>query len=405
MERPQTFVPRVTPKDLVLCFDGTNNKFGPNNTNVIRLVDALDRNAHRLYYDPGVGTLPEPSWHTQLGQKWSVIKSWVVGAGLTEKVETAYQFLMNYWEPGARVFMFGFSRGAYTARVLAGMLYALGLPSRGNGQLVPHIMRLFDSIRGDPTRHGQKQYFDLCNEFRETFGRESGRDDRRFSTHFLGLWDTVSSVGWAWEPRSFPYTFKNAGVSVIRQAIALDERRSFFRQNRMQLRNDSRPGEPIAPPQDLLQVWFAGVHADIGGGYEKNPPTWRPAFDWMVREAAAAGLKFDAQRLNALAPAGQITAGSTAELHESLVGAWKLAEYVPKWRPGRKRYEANRGKSRTINAGEFLDRTVLVRLRETAYAPPNLTPAFVAAVRAIDAAKFEAYAGPMAYRPDGQIQL
>src|SRR5205085_11529876 len=105
----------MTPKNIVICFDGTSNQFGPNNTNVIRLVQVIDRDTQRLYYDPGVGTLPEPGWASWIGQKWSLIKGLAFGAGLNDKVEAAYTFLMNYWEPETQVYIFGFSRGAYTA--------------------------------------------------------------------------------------------------------------------------------------------------------------------------------------------------------------------------------------------------------------------------------------------------
>jgi uncharacterized protein (DUF2235 family) len=163
---------------------------------------------------------------------------------------------MNYWEPEAKVFIFGFSRGAYTARVLAGMLHSLGLLSRGNHDLVAYAMRLFDALRGGNADHDQSRYWRLTNRFRWTFGREVGRDDRRFRLHFLGLWDTVSSVGWVWEPASFPYTAANPSVLIARHAVALDEHRAFYRGNLLQPKRE----------QDWQERWFPGVHADVGGG-------------------------------------------------------------------------------------------------------------------------------------------
>src|SRR5450759_3458143 len=151
-------------RNLVLCFDGTNNQFGPENTNVIRLVQILDRDStkQRLYYDPGVGTLPEPGARGKLRSAWSKIKGLGFGAGLLWKVQEAYSYLMEYWEPGDRVFFFGFSRGAYTARVLAGVLHALGLLPRGNYNLIPYLLRYFQQLSDDlslihisePTRLG-----------------------------------------------------------------------------------------------------------------------------------------------------------------------------------------------------------------------------------------------------------
>src|SRR4051794_41168991 len=110
------------PRNLVICCDGTNNQFGPENSNVVRLIQVLDRApaAQRLYYDPGVGTLPEPGALSWLRKKLSAWYGLAFGAGLAWKVEQSYSFLMDVWEPDDRVFLLGFSRGAYTVRVLAG---------------------------------------------------------------------------------------------------------------------------------------------------------------------------------------------------------------------------------------------------------------------------------------------
>src|SRR5262245_11906275 len=199
-------------RNLVICCDGTNNQFGTNNTNVVRLIQALERDSakQRLYCDPGVGTLPEPGAWTWLEKKISDLFGLAIGGGLNWKVEEAYSYLMEYWEPGDNVFLFGFSRGAYTVRVLAGLLHSLGLLPRGNQNLVPYVMRLFKAVRAD------SDYWRLCNAFRETFARPVPDVDRRhFKVHFLGVWDTVSSVGWIWDPVTFPYTARNPSIDTI----------------------------------------------------------------------------------------------------------------------------------------------------------------------------------------------
>src|ERR1700754_2707468 len=122
--------------NVILCFDGTGNEFGVNNTNVVRLVQVLDRDKQRLYYDAGIGTLPEPHLTTRIRKGVGMTNDLAFALGLAQKVEDAYRFLMDFYEPGSRVFLFGFSRGAYIARVLAGMLHSLGLLSRGNHGLV-----------------------------------------------------------------------------------------------------------------------------------------------------------------------------------------------------------------------------------------------------------------------------
>ena len=201
----------TTPRNLVLCFDGTNNQFGPNNTNVIRTIQSLDRNPlanQRLYYGPGVGTLPESGYVTGIGKWLSKVRGLAFGAGLTTDVEEAYTFLMNVWEPGDRVYLFGFSRGSYTARVLAAMLHSMGLLPRQNAKMVRYVLNLFDSVKGATSE--DSNYWKLCNQFRKTFARHitGESDNRRFPIHFLGLWDTVSSLGWIWNPKSFPFTAK-----------------------------------------------------------------------------------------------------------------------------------------------------------------------------------------------------
>ena len=216
-------------RNLVICMDGTNNEFKvDSNTNVVRLREALVCNSvsQLVYYDPGVGTLPEPGIFSRIEQKLNRWWSLAFGTGLMRNVEEAYTYLMNYWEPGDRVFLFGFSRGAYSARVLAGLLHTLGLLPRGSENLTPYISRLFGGTRIDSS------YWRLCNKVRRTLARPiDDSSANRFLVHFMGVWDTVSSVGWVWDPKSYRYTRHNPSIRVVRHAVALDERRSFFRQN------------------------------------------------------------------------------------------------------------------------------------------------------------------------------
>jgi uncharacterized protein (DUF2235 family) len=101
----------------------------------------------------------------------------------------------------------------------------------------------------------------------------------------VGVWDTVSSVGWAWDPLHIPYTAKNPDLRIGRHAVSIDERRCFFRQN---LWSAALPG------QDIKQVWFAGVHSDVGGGYaEAESGLAKISLEWMLCEAGTAGLILD----------------------------------------------------------------------------------------------------------------
>src|SRR6266516_3040237 len=201
-------------RNLVVCFDGTNYEFGREPTNVVRLIEVLDRDRskrQRLYYDPGIGTLPEPGI---LIPALKTLTEWfglAFGLGLSRKIAQAYTYLMDSWESNDRVFLFGFSRGAYTARVLAGLLHQVGLLPRGNYNLIPYALKYFRRITEG--HHHQSEKIDrskwkkLCDDFRHTFAREiiPGDDDRRFKVHFLGVCDPVSSLGWTCAPKHFPY--------------------------------------------------------------------------------------------------------------------------------------------------------------------------------------------------------
>ena len=365
---------------------------------MVRLTQVLDRDpaVQRLYYDPGVGTLPEPGVLTALGMRISEWIDLAFGTGLIGKVQSAYSYLMDVWEPGDRVFLFGFSRGAYTVRVLAGVLHALGLLPRGNGNLVPYVMRLFKAVRkeGTPEAAGAEPgYWKLCNEFRWTFARPvpGAGDSRRFGVHFLGVWDTVSSVGWVWDPATFPYTARNPSIHVIRHAVSVDERRSFFRQNLMQ----------PADGQDFQELWFPGVHADVGGGYPdtvQDGGLWRLPFQWILDQAQKAGLRVDPHRLHKVLNRTLPSPSPwTDRQHESLTPAWWPAEFFPKlrWRPGSswRVPQMGLGRHRFIHEQALMHRSTLLRIREIDYAPPNFSQKFLDKVRGLavvpDALPFE----------------
>jgi uncharacterized protein (DUF2235 family) len=376
----------IVSKNIVICCDGTNNEFGKENTSVVRLVQTIDRDAtkQRLYYDGGLGTLPEPGAWTRTGKWVSKVYGLAFGAGLFWKTGHAYEYLMDLWEPGDRVFLFGFSRGAYTARLLAAVLHQMGLLPSGNKNLIPYVMRVFKALpKNSDNRDGtaMADYFKLADQFRSTFARQvpEDPDERHFHIHFLGLWDTVSSVGWVWDPPSYPYTTKNPGVHTIRHAVSIDERRWFFLQNLVR-RAHAR--------QDICELWFAGSHADVGGGYPENEGgLWRRPFMWMLGEAQNAGLLIDEARLKAVLE--RFPSSSKPYLddqHESLTMPWWPAEFFPKlqWRSakGRRSLAVGLGRGRRILPGALIDQSALHRLRERSdYRPRNMSSPFVERVR------------------------
>ena len=244
-------------KNLVLCCDGTANEFAADRTNVVKLFSTLiqDPSKQAVYYHPGIGTMEPPGALTEVGRRITRLLGKAIGYGLKGDVRDAYAFLMDNYVPGDRVFLFGFSRGAYTVRAVAALLHMYGLIPRGNGPLVPCAIRMLASIDDEKDAAAKRAYFQLAHDFQEAFD-----PTRQCKPWFVGIWDTVSSVGWFENPLHLPYTGNNPDIQIGRHAIAIDERRAFFRTNLWRPHQDAnRSG-----PKDLKQVWFAGVHADVG---------------------------------------------------------------------------------------------------------------------------------------------
>jgi uncharacterized protein (DUF2235 family) len=296
-------------KNLVICCDGTNNQFDGHHTNVLRTYQVARRYAGQLtYYDPGVGTMPEP-WHTRRFQKrLAMLRGLATGAGFFENIADGYRFLMANYEPGDKVFLFGFSRGAYTARAVAALLHSIGLLHPGTENLLRYAQQYWRKDFGRSSPGGR-----ICDEFKATLARQC-------PVHFIGVWDTVGSVGYINHFHKFPHTAKNPEVSHVRHAVSIDERRSTFRQNLM---------EPIFEGQDVKNVWFAGVHSDVGGGYcPDESGLAKITFEWMMREAGQCGLDIDqVSYLRELSEgSGPDPAG---RLHVSLKGGWWMGEVLP----------------------------------------------------------------------------
>lgn len=357
-------------RNLVLCCDGTSNEYGDKNTNVMKLFSMLERDQAKqlCFYDPGVGTLSAPAVFTKAAKVVTKGLGLAFGLGITQNIEDAYSFLMNYWEPGDRLFMFGFSRGAYTARAVAAMLHKVGLLDRGSPNLVPYASKIFKHERNEAVWKG----------FAKAFGRLC-------PVHFLGLWDTVNSVGWLFDPFTLPFTMNNPSVSTVRHAISIDEHRAFFRQN---LWGHGGPG------QDVRQVWFAGVHSDVGGSYpERESGLSQIALEWIVEQAEAAGLLIDQAVRAQVLPKPGLPPPPPAKadepeppeppdhrgmIHKSLKWYWWPAEFYPKQFHDprdnfRKKYRMNLFRRRFIPEGSALHESVIMRRRDDpTYQPRNL---------------------------------
>jgi uncharacterized protein (DUF2235 family) len=316
------------PKNIVVCCDGTGNEFGDSNSNVVKLASTLVIDQHQVsYYHPGVGTMGSPTARNWLQKKWDVICGLAFGFGITSCIADAYHYLMQSYEPGDQIYLFGFSRGAYTARALGGLLHMYGLLHKGNEGLIPYITEKF-ATRTKETQ-GMAHTLEVAEGFKQTFCQD-------VLLHFVGVWDTVSSVGWVSDPVVIPFTASNPIMEIGRHAVSIDERRCFFRDNLWG--KPFQPGEPgFRVSQDIKQVWFCGVHSDVGGSYpEGESGLSKITLEWMLREAKLAGLRIndnEAKRVLGVAPpAPFVRPDPTDGQHESLNGPWWALEFLPHYK-------------------------------------------------------------------------
>src|SRR6266851_6183351 len=353
-------------KNIVICCDGTGNEISENISNVLKLYRMMRKTGktepHQVvFYDPGVGTLARPDPWKKLRQDAFAIFGLATGYGLDDNVLHAYGFLADNYEEGDDIYLFGFSRGAYTVRVLAGLIHKVGLVSRPQSNLAGSGLTAYKQFSSDtaPTDGGieLKQFTDggASDPGPATRDDQAAQYARILSVQwptikFVGVWDTVASVIVPRPDRFYlpslqqlAFTQANPSVKTFRQAIAIDERRRLFRlqpweqpqtfmKNRFSRTNNEEP-------QDSLQVWFAGVHADIGGGYpEKESGLSKYPLLWMVEEAVSCGLAVNRATVNQLAwgrqrqgsPFSYVAPDFMQPPHDSMSAAWRVLEFIPK---------------------------------------------------------------------------
>ena len=409
-------------RNIVICCDGTGNEISENISNVLKLYRCLRKTEKTqprqlVFYDPGVGTLARPDpWH-KLKQDFTAILGLATGYGLDDKVLASYQFLVHNYQEGDQIYLFGFSRGAYTVRVLAGLIHKIGLISPEQVNLAGSGLTAYKQFSSDGQHDETRSPRLALKALLDAGSDEDGplpatKDDqaalfaRILSTRwptvrFVGVWDTVASVIVPRPDRLYwpsleelAFTLQNPSVQTFRQAISIDERRSMFRlktwdQPQSFLRNRFSATNN-AGPQDILQVWFAGVHSDIGGGYpEKQSGLSKYPLLWMIDEAVKCGLAVDQRSVNALAwgrqrkgsPFSYVAPDAAARLHQSLHGVWWILEFLPKaakykeW-PARKThfgFYIPDAEPRPIPEGAIIHESVVQRMEALKdYRPVNL---------------------------------
>ena len=273
-------------KRLVVCCDGTWNR--PDQvsggvgcpTNVTKLALGLapeDQwgNPQLLHYERGVGT-----------GRFERLRGGAFGLGLSRNIRSCYRFLAACYEPGDELYLFGFSRGAFTARSLAGLVRNSGILDRRHVDRVDDAYALYRARRPDSHPRGIEA---------RIFRRMHSHDD--CTVRMIGVWDTVGALGiplrgahlipWLNRRWQFHDTDLSSRVTAAFHALAIDERRGPFGPTLWRK-------QPEATDQTLEQVWFAGAHSDVGGGYPE-PELAEIALLWMVDRARACGLEFDAE--------------------------------------------------------------------------------------------------------------
>jgi uncharacterized protein (DUF2235 family) len=254
-------------KRLIVCCDGTWQDLSCSYpTNVVKLAQIIqpitaDGTAQIVYYQSGIGT------EHGKGEK---VGGGIFGWGIDTNIQDAYRFLCLNYEAGDEVYLLGFSRGAYTVRSLAGLIYCCGLLQR------PYIRQVAEAYRLYRNRTIAPSHPDAI-----AFRRQHGES---IPIKLLGCWDTVGELGvpnlipvvsdWINAKYQFHDTQLNRQIEVALHAVAIDERRQVFNVTPMTISKDA--------PTTLAQVWFPGTHSCIGGGQQELSGLSDAALVWMI---------------------------------------------------------------------------------------------------------------------------
>ena len=301
--------------NIVICADGTWNRpeedlRRDHPTNVLKLARGIspagEEHKQHVFYDWGLG-----SYHDRaLGG--------IAGRGIHKNILDGYRYIVHNYEPGDRIFLFGYSRGAYTVRALCGLINNCGILESEHARRIAEAWRIYKSPArtNHPKGQGAKDF------------RKYSHDER--NVHFVGVWDTVGALG---IPSSLMGLFNShdefydnrmgANIAHARHALAIDEKREDFTPTFW------RPREEV----DLKQIWFAGCHGDVGGGYAPDKKTGKLisdiALSWMLDAAMQAGLTVEEHFREALTyPGPPANNQGLARTHRSRVKVFRMRPAV-----------------------------------------------------------------------------
>jgi uncharacterized protein (DUF2235 family) len=406
-------------KNIVILLDGTSNKVSTDRTNILRLFKTLKKNDTQLvYYDPGVGTFGADDSASYYYRKGVEVFGLATGWGLDRNVREAYRFIAENYEHGYssveggdndedtdhdeaangavegrsadRLFLFGFSRGAYTARVLAGFIHSVGLLPKENLNLLTYAYQAYKDIGSARKPEDSVGAFDEVRLYTRTFRPV------RAKIEFLGLFDTVSSViesgRHGFRLRSHAFTRRNTSVKSVRHAVAIDERRTMFEPQLWPRAGEFRSNlfdQATSSPQEIKEVWFSGSHGDVGGGFpEEDSALAKIPLDWMIKEVKELKLQFETRTINRIVlgqhkNTGFVGPDPKAPTNQSMNWAWRFLEFVPR----RKQTYDDQGelesthwyvpksRARVIPVGATIHRSVQERLKSDPLTAPENLPA------------------------------
>ncbi len=391
------------PKNIVILLDGTSNEISANRTNVLRLYGTLEKSERQLvYYDPGVGTFgAEDSWFKgwrKVVEVWGLLTGW----GLDKNVKEAYRFLVETYDHGKddetgaaerdRIYIFGFSRGAYSARMLAGFINAIGLIEKRNLNLVDYAYSAYKRIgEGQEESRGD----DEGKRFAEVRLYERMLRADRPPVRLLGLFDTVASVielrGLLPTLRFHAFTKTNPSVESVRHAVAIDERRTMFRPQLWPDGEEYR-GNPfnkaVAKLQDVREVWFTGFHGNVGGGHpEKDSGLAKVPLAWLIEQTKPMGLHYKTRTVNEIVLGTNpnkdyVAPDPNAETHDPMTWGWALLECMPRRRPKDSKRAGLFGliipyfERRSIPEKALIHQSVVDRSKTSGELPPNLPSSY-----------------------------
>lgn len=351
---------------LALFLDGTWNDPG-DRTNVKLLADSLAGPKHgvldqRSKYIAGVGI----KWHER-------ISGGAFGKGLSANVAEAYEWLHDYYNENDEIYLFGFSRGAYTARSVAGVIILCGLLKRGGDLDCQDIYKRYQAGKNKLPLHQILYLLDRPDHPDHARLTDEDRllaaNSRRVPIRFIGVWDTVGALGIPWTSAPLigrgNFYFHNTNLSVLvkaaSQALAIDEHRGPYKPT---LWNTfAKHGDPPAPMPSRDQVeqrWFTGAHANVGGGYGEKDLLPGLPLAWIQSRAAANGLTFHSTLTpspNAIQCAPR---DSFAEFMKGIYRAIRLGKRFYR-AIGRGPYPVRKGTATPIN--EVIDASVFDRYR------------------------------------------